>query len=85
MRQYGRLLENFATNEETVNDCIFTIMHHIAGDLRAVNVLLQPQILRVFLKIWKEGFELCIVRVLTSIIEIHFFLNCYLYIFVFGK
>lgn len=61
MRQYGRLLENFNINDETVNDCIFTMMHHIAGDLRNVNVLLQPPILRVFLRIWKEGFELCAV------------------------
>ncbi|XP_042227111.1 protein timeless-like isoform X2 [Homarus americanus] len=60
MRQYGRLLENFNINDETVNDCIFTMMHHIAGDLRNVNVLLQPVILRVFLRIWKEGFELCV-------------------------
>ncbi|XP_071541193.1 protein timeless isoform X2 [Panulirus ornatus] len=60
MRQYGRLLENFNINDETVNDCIFTMMHHIAGDLRNVNVLLQPAILRVFLRIWKEGFELCV-------------------------
>lgn len=65
MRQYGRLLENFNANDETVNDCIFTMMHHIAGDLRNVNVLLQPCILRVFLRIWKEGFELCVVSTLT--------------------
>ncbi|XP_063887933.1 protein timeless-like isoform X5 [Scylla paramamosain] len=59
MRQYSRLLENFNMNDETVNDCIFTMMHHIAGDLRNVNVLLQPSILKVFMRIWKEGFELC--------------------------
>ncbi|XP_050729606.1 protein timeless-like isoform X3 [Eriocheir sinensis] len=59
MRQYSRLLENFNVNDEMVNDCIFTMMHHIAGDLRNVNVLLQPSILRVFLRIWREGFELC--------------------------
>merc|ERR1739838_69765 len=60
MRHYGRLLENFENNDEQVNDCIFTMMHHIVGDLRAINVLLQPQILRVFLKIWKSGFDLCV-------------------------
>nr|XP_045617792.1 protein timeless-like [Procambarus clarkii] len=60
MRQYGRLLENFNINDETVNDCIFTMMHHIAGDLRNVNVMLQPAILRVFLRIWQEGCELCV-------------------------
>lgn len=59
MRQYSRLLENFNMNDETVNDCIFTMMHHIAGDLRNVNVLLQPSILKVFMRIWREGFELC--------------------------
>ncbi|XP_076038952.1 timeless [Oratosquilla oratoria] len=60
MRQYGRLLENFCMNDEKVNDCIFTMMHHVAGDLRAVNVLLQPTVLSTFLRIWKEGFELCV-------------------------
>ncbi|RXG59557.1 Protein timeless [Armadillidium vulgare] len=60
MRQYGRILENFNKNSEMVNDCIFTMMHHIAGELRAVNVLLQPSILKVFLLIWKEGYELCV-------------------------
>lgn len=66
MRQYSRLLENFNVNDEMVNDCIFTMMHHIAGDLRNVNVLLQPSILRVFLRIWREGFELCGVSVCSG-------------------
>ena len=61
MRQYGYLLETFTENDDYVNDCVFTIMHHIAGDLRAVNVLLQPQILRLFLHIWKNAFEICVV------------------------
>ncbi|CAL4125074.1 unnamed protein product, partial [Meganyctiphanes norvegica] len=59
MRHYGLLLENFENNDEPVNDCIFTMMHHVIGDLRSINVLLQPQILRVLLKIWKEGFDIC--------------------------
>ncbi|KAG0723966.1 Protein timeless [Chionoecetes opilio] len=59
MRQYSRLLENYSMNDDLVNDSIFTMMHHIAGDLRNVNVLLQPAILKVFLRIWTEGFELC--------------------------
>lgn len=75
MRQYGRLLENFSVNDETVNDCIFTMMHHIAGDLRNVNVLLQPCILRVFLRIWKEGFELCVVSTLTLRLSLSVFLS----------
>lgn len=61
MRQYGRVLEKFNENEDFINDCIFTMMHHISGELRLVNVLLQPFILKVFLRIWKEGFELCVV------------------------
>lgn len=71
MRQYSRLLENFNVNDEMVNDCIFTMMHHIAGDLRNVNVLLQPSILRVFLRIWREGFELCGVSVCVLLEGIH--------------
>jgi timeless protein len=31
MHQYGLLLENFHENGEFVNDCCFTLMHHIAG------------------------------------------------------
>nr|ANW48379.1 timeless [Euphausia superba] len=60
MRQYGRLLENFENNDEQVNDCIFTMMHHTVGDLRSINCLMQPQILKIFLKIWNEGFDLCV-------------------------
>nr|AGV28716.1 timeless [Eurydice pulchra] len=60
MLQYGRVLENFNENDEMVNECIFTMMHHVSGELRSVSVLLQPSILKVFLRIWKEGFELCV-------------------------
>ncbi|XP_061185497.1 protein timeless-like [Saccostrea echinata] len=51
MQKYGRLLENFEYNNAVVNNCIFTMMHHIAGDCEKPTALLQVQILRTFLEI----------------------------------
>ncbi|XP_077292817.1 LOW QUALITY PROTEIN: timeless [Arctopsyche grandis] len=59
MHPYGLLLQDFKTNGEYINDCIFTMMHHVGGDLNRINVLFQPNILKVFLTIWETGFELC--------------------------
>lgn len=59
MEQYGRLLENFNENGEFVNDCIFTMMHHVGGDLGQVKTLLQPSVLRAYFQIWKTEFALC--------------------------
>lgn len=33
MYHYALLLENFRVNGEFVNDCIFTMMHHIGGSV----------------------------------------------------
>ena len=54
MRQYGLLLENFATNSESTNDAIFTLMHHISGDLNSPEALYVPQILKAFSDIWEQ-------------------------------
>lgn len=59
MHQYGLLLENFTENGEYVNDCIFTMMHHIGGDLGQVNTLFQPIILKTYSQIWEMDHELC--------------------------
>lgn len=59
MQQYGLLLENFKDNGEYVNDCIFTMMHHIGGDLGQVNTLFQPIILKTYSRIWETGHKLC--------------------------
>lgn len=59
MRHYGILLENFNENGEFVNECIFTMMHHIGGDLSQVVILFQPSILKTFSHIWETGYELC--------------------------
>lgn len=59
MRQYGRLLEEFEQNTPFVNDCIFTVMHHIAGDLNSPQVLYIPSILKSFSKIWEQGLQIC--------------------------
>ncbi|CAH2002672.1 unnamed protein product [Acanthoscelides obtectus] len=59
MRQYGLLLENFKENGEFVNNCIFTMMHHIGGDLQNVHTLFQPSILKTFSQIWETDYEIC--------------------------
>lgn len=59
MHQYGSLLANFQQNGELVNDCIFTMMHHIGGDIGQVGLLFQPTILKTFSKIIETEYELC--------------------------
>lgn len=59
MRQYGILLEDFKHNGEFVNNCIFTMMHHIGGDLEHIPTLFQPRILKTFSQIWETDFEIC--------------------------
>ncbi|KAL1124145.1 hypothetical protein AAG570_001915, partial [Ranatra chinensis] len=59
MRQYGLLLECFEENGQFVNDCVFTMMHHVAGDLENVAALFQPAILKTFSVIWESDFQIC--------------------------
>ncbi|XP_034097493.1 protein timeless isoform X1 [Drosophila albomicans] len=59
MHYYGILLEDFNNNGEFVNDCIFTMMHHIGGDLGQIGVLFQPIILKTYSRIWEADYELC--------------------------
>ncbi|XP_062705699.1 protein timeless isoform X5 [Aedes albopictus] len=59
MHQYGLLLEDFRDNGAFVNDCIFTMMHHVGGDLGQINVLFQPNILKTYSQIWETEYEIC--------------------------
>ncbi|KAK6622959.1 hypothetical protein RUM43_008811 [Polyplax serrata] len=59
MRQYGILLDDFESNGEYVNDCVFTMMHHIGGDMNQVASLFQPSILKTFTQIWERDFQIC--------------------------
>jgi timeless len=59
MSHYGVLLENFRENGEFVNDCIFTMIHHVGGDLNQVATLFQPKILKTFSKLWDSECEIC--------------------------
>lgn len=59
MNRYGILLQRFRNNGEFVNDCIFTMMHHIGGDINEVTTLFQPIILTTFSQIFESEFELC--------------------------
>ncbi|XP_063236784.1 protein timeless isoform X2 [Bacillus rossius redtenbacheri] len=59
MHKYGLLLEDFRENGEFVNDCVFTMMHHVAGDMGQASALFQPGILKTFSHIWETDFGVC--------------------------
>ncbi|CAH2066638.1 unnamed protein product, partial [Iphiclides podalirius] len=59
MYVYGMLLEDYESNGEFINDCVFTMMHHVGGDLKCVTTLHQPRILKAFTLILKNEFEMC--------------------------
>lgn len=59
MNNYGLLLEDYSANGEFVNDCVFTMMHHVAGELDSLIALYQPRILKTFTSISKAEFEIC--------------------------
>lgn len=60
MRQYGHLLQNFRSNSNEVNDAIFTMMHHVSGDMQRPDALFVPQILKAFSDIWEqETLDIC--------------------------
>ena len=52
MSTYGLLLGEFRSNPSYLNESIFTIMHHVAGDCHNAQVLVQVDILQVFTEIW---------------------------------
>ncbi|XP_074598151.1 protein timeless-like [Brevipalpus obovatus] len=58
MEQYGQVLESFRNNSESLNDCVFTLMHHVAGDLGNPECLFQPTILKTFSLIMESELEL---------------------------
>ena len=54
MQKYGSLLERYATNSESLNMAIMTMMYHVAGDCCRGNVLLQLPVLKTFSEIWGD-------------------------------
>ncbi|XP_013396878.1 protein timeless [Lingula anatina] len=58
MQHYGRLLETFTENVPAVNECIFTMMHHIAGPCEKPESLLQINILKTFSEISHHQYPL---------------------------
>ena len=68
MQQYGHLLQNFVKNDHHVNNCVFTMMHHVAGDCLNPDALLQVNILRTFIEIWDREFT--ITRVSSRTVEL---------------
>jgi len=59
MTKFGQLLVNFQENSPQVNDCIFTVMHHVAGDLEAAHTLFIPAVLQTFSKILEANLNIC--------------------------
>jgi len=59
MKPYGFLLETFRENSPTLNDCIFTMMHHVAGDLVCPQALDINPIPETIQQIVKQGVSLC--------------------------
>ncbi|XP_055930406.1 protein timeless-like isoform X2 [Argiope bruennichi] len=55
---YGKVLEYFKCNSHFLNDCVFTMMHHMAGDMRSYELLFKPSILKVFSEMLKNEMEL---------------------------
>lgn len=67
MQKYGYLLQNFVRNDHHVNNCVFTMMHHVAGDCLRPEALLQVDILKTFLQIWDT--ELPITQEMNDLME----------------
>lgn len=62
MYHYGTVLLNYKTNNEFINEAVFTMMHHIAGEVENTTVLFQPIIFKTFLNIVEEKNPLYDVR-----------------------
>ncbi|KFM75026.1 Protein timeless, partial [Stegodyphus mimosarum] len=58
MNCYGNLLENFKINSHFLNECLFTMMHHIAGDVHSSQLLIEPSVLKTFSSILRDDMEL---------------------------
>ncbi|XP_074658163.1 protein timeless-like [Tubulanus polymorphus] len=58
MAQYGKLLTRFRQNTDFLNDCLLTMMHHVAGDCQQPNMLLQIPIIETFTAICDENHKL---------------------------
>lgn len=57
MHQYGVLLQSYLENGEFVNDCIFTMMFHV-GCLGEITALFEPNIIKIYSKIWATDYDL---------------------------
>lgn len=63
MQKYGMLLQSYVDNDRHVNNCVFTMMYHVAGDCGKSDVLLQPDILQTFTHILDEDIPITTVRI----------------------
>ncbi len=61
LSRYTFALEDFKTNGSFANDCILTLLHHVAGDLGQIDLFCEPTIFHLFSKIWADKFNVCMV------------------------
>ena len=71
MQQYARLLENFDNNSSSVNDSIFTMMHHVAGDCNNPEVLMQMPILKIFTDLCDDSKFISNVRKISKAVSFY--------------
>lgn len=69
MFNYGTVLQNYKKNDEIVNEAVFTMMHHIIGEVEDTTVLFQPIILKIFLKVFEEKDNLYEVSLVTLLLS----------------
>ncbi|XP_064638161.1 protein timeless-like isoform X2 [Lineus longissimus] len=70
MDKFTLLLQEFATNGSFVNNCLFTMMHHIAGDCEKLDLLVKPKTLNTLVQITEH--ELPLAEVFEDLIDFVF-------------
>nr|XP_040582162.1 LOW QUALITY PROTEIN: protein timeless-like [Lepeophtheirus salmonis] len=79
MKQYAYCLETFESNTELLNEAIFTMIHHVSGNLNGHEALLIPEILNTFSNVlenelflgekWSDLIEYMIQRFMNNMNE----------------
>jgi len=69
MLKYNSILDEFKSNTSGVNNCVFTMMHHVAGDCQSPDVLLQIPIVQNFLNILEMPMVISIPQECVDLME----------------
>ena len=55
MRVYNYMLSKFSHNTQEENEVVMTMLHHVAVDIKRLEVLYQIPILTTFASLWEAG------------------------------